>query len=175
MATTYTYTGNIRTSGYFQAEASVELSGAIKQHVDQSIAFNNAGGDEPDIQGFFYGIGSISGAVDMLLAHASDPMQGAGDATYCPGFTVAGSKLKFLRIRNTTAAGGGNLAIARGAANGLPIFDAAGDALSLPPQGEITLHLQTGTAALTTGSNDKLTVTPSSGTVTFTILAVYGG
>lgn len=173
MATTYELSGSLSISHFFQVAFETDASGGYRVSLNESIVFNDAGGSEPDIQGFFKGTGSISASTDLLLAHASDPLQGAGDATYSPGFTVAGSKLKFLYIKNTDDTE--SLTISRGAANGLPVFDAAGDAITLPPGGIFLFYPKTGTAALTTGSNDKLTVAPSANTVTFDIVAGYGG
>ncbi len=111
-------------------------------------------------------------AGDLLLAHATDPLQGMGDAAYAPGFTVASSKLKTLVIQNTDSTD--SITVARGAANGLPVFDAASDAITLAPGDFFIYHKKAGTAALTTGSNDKLTISVSAGSPTFEIMAIYG-
>ena len=176
MADTYTLSGQYAVSGFLQAAISGDNAGAWRKDFSRSVTFAADGGTEPDLAGYFCGTGSITGAVDMLLAHATDPMSTAGTGSYVPS-TYAPSgvgKLKFLRIRNTTASGGGNLAVARGATAGCPIFDAASDAVTLPPGGEMVLYFETGTAVLTTTTNDKVTVTPSTGTVTFTIECAYG-
>lgn len=137
-----------------------------------TITLAATGGAAPTVTGWMKGTLSLSGAVTLLLAHATDPLQGAGDATYSPGLTVASSKLKGLIIK-VDSSSGGNLTIER-PANPLPIFNALGDALTLDPGGMFVFFLEDGTAALTTGSNDALLITPSAGTVTGTIIALYG-
>lgn len=176
MADTYTLSGLYSLSGYFRSVISGDNTGAAERAFSRSVVFAASGGTEPTIAGYFCGTGSITGAVDMLLAHATDPMSTAGSGAYVPT-TYAPSgvgKIKLLRIHNTTASGGGSLTVARGAAAGAPIFDAASDAVTLPPGGEMVLYFETGTAVLTTTTNDKVTVTPSSGTVTFSIECAYG-
>lgn len=178
MAATYATTGSLDLQAYFQATGSVDVTGALKKAISLAITFTESGGTEPDLAGFLSGTGSISGAVDMLLANATDPMQGAGDAIYFPpAYAPSGTgKIKFVYFKNTTAAGGGKLKIERGALNGLPIFDAAGEGLEIPAQGALMLCLYDGSVggAITTTSNDKLTVTPSTGTVTFEMVVAYG-
>lgn len=171
MANTNSYRGSSSLS--FQASAS--FSGDTQGSRTGAWAFTRtyspAGGDSPTISGFVRGTITVA-AGDLLLAHASDPFQGMGDATYSDGFTVAGTKIKAIAFRNCSDSL--SITIARGAANGLPIFDAAGDAITLPPLGCFVLEFPSGTAALTTGSNDKLTLAPSSGSPTMEILVIYG-
>lgn len=175
MAVATTMSGSLALSLLAQAAYGTDWGGTATAKVTDTVSFAASGGTDPTIAGFLKGTGSISGAVDMLLAHATDPLQGAGDATYSTGYAPSGvGKIKAIYLQNTTAAGGGNLTVARGAANGAPIFDTAGDSITLPPGGIALLYFKTGTAVITTGSSDKVTVTPSTGTVTFTILVVYG-
>jgi hypothetical protein len=95
-----------------------------------------------------------------------------GDAAYSEGFTVAGSKLKFLLIENLDATQ--TITVIQGAAAGLPIFAAAGDGVAIAPGGIHMFYNPAGTAALTTTSNDKLTVSVSGGSPTFRLVAAYG-
>ncbi len=140
--------------------------------IADAINFAAAGGSAPTISGWLYGTVTLTEAVTLLLAHATDPFQGAGDSLYSLGFTVASSKLKLLYIKNTSESQ--TIAVARGATNGLPIFDAASDAITLAVGDILCLYKKAGTAALTTGSNDGLTLTPSLTGATAIICAVYG-
>ena len=175
MAVATTMSGSLALSLLAQAAYGTDWGGSATAKQVDTITFAASGGTDPTLAGYLKGTGSISGAVDMLLAHATDPFQGAGDATYSTGYAPTGvGKIKAIYVQNTTAAGGGNLTLARGAANGCPIFDTAGDSVTLPPGGIMLLYFKTGTAVLTTTSNDKLVATPSTGTVTFEMLVIYG-
>lgn len=173
MATTTDYSGRLAVELLLQAVLSGDREGVEKTPDDLNLAvrFEAAGGDAPTLSGFLHGDGSISGATTLLLAHATDPFQGAGDAAYSEGFTLSGAKLKCLLLENT---GEVNLTVARSASNGLPIFDANGDALTLAPGDALLIYRKAGTAALVTGTNDALTVTPASGTGEFRLAVGYG-
>lgn len=172
MATTYTYGGSRQVILEFLAVASVDQTGTTKARVDSSRTFAAAGGADPDTSGYLKGALSVSGSGDILLAHATDPLQSFGDATYSPGFTVAGAKIKAIYLKNTAAAG--NLTVARAAAAGCPIFDGAEDSVVLQPGDVFYREFAAGTAALTTGANDAVTLTASAGTVTADLWVVYG-
>lgn len=172
MATTTTYSGNLDLTLALRGAYSADSTGGRVLKRTEAIVFAAAGGTAPTLSGFLNGTGTFAGAVTLLLAHATDPFQGAGDAVYSDGFTVAGARLKVLCIEHTGASG--TLTIARAAANGLPLFDAASDAVTLDPGGILLIYLKTGTATLTTGSNDGLTITPSAGTITADISVAYG-
>lgn len=171
MATTYTYSGQLVTSLEGSVTFSGDATGTQKGSGGGSVAFAASGGTAPTTSGFLKGTLTISAPGDILLAHATDPFQGFGDAVYASGFTVAGSKLKSLLIRNTGSSG--SVVIIRAAANGLPIFQAAGDGIELAAGDVFLWHKTAGTAALTTGTNDALTLTPT-GTATLEVTAVYG-
>lgn len=170
MANTYTYTGTLSLAAKLKNTFGGDQVGSVYAEIAKAATFKPSGGDAV-ITGFVYGTLTVA-AGDLLLAHATDPLQGMGDAVYSTGFTVAGSKLKLLYIENTHASL--SITVARGAANGLPIFDAAGDSVTLAPGDVLFIYKPAGTAALTTGSNDKLTLQPSSGSPTAKILVGYG-
>jgi hypothetical protein len=173
MATTRTYTGQTSLSFTAQALASVDgAGGETIPRILNAITWAAAGGTAPTLTGWLYAATVTCAAGDWLLAHATDPFQSMGDSAYAPGFTVASSKLKLLYIRNKDTAN--SITIARGAANGLPIFDAASDAVTLAPGDCLLLYKKAGTAALTTTSNDKITVAVSAGSPTCEVLAFYG-
>ncbi len=172
MATTYSYSGSLLFTLLASVAFSGETTGTQQSKKQLTITFDPSGGDAPTISGFLSGSLSFSGSVDMLLADPTDPTQAAGTAAYSPGFTVAGSKIKAFYLRNTSTTA--SITIARGAANGVPIFDAASDAITIPAGGMIYIEYRAGTAALTTTSNDKLTRTSSSGTATADMVVIYG-
>jgi hypothetical protein len=111
-------------------------------------------------------------AGDLLLAHATDPLGAMGSETYSAGFSPASSKLKILAIQNTDATN--TVTVARAAANGLPIFAAAGDGTTLDAGGCFFWFNKAGTAALTTGTNDALTISVGGGTPICNLVAIYG-
>lgn len=171
MATTTTYSGTTSISVAMRNALSGELTGEENAIFSAALTFAAAGGTAPTLSGFFKGTATCA-AGDWLLAHATDPLQSQGSATYSQGFTVASSKLKLLVVKNEDSTN--SITIARGSTNGLPIFDAASDAITLAPGDIFLYYKQAGTAALTTGSNDKLTISVSGGSPTATVLAAYG-
>ena len=171
MATTYAYSGSSAISLQANVAFSGDYSGNQRAERAVTRTYAAAGGTAPTISGFLNGQLTVA-AGDILLAHATDPFQGMGDAAWAEGFTVAGSKLKALYLRNCDTTR--SIVVARGAANGLPIFDAAGDSITLQPLGTYFMEWPSGLAALTTGSNDKLTLTPSAGNPLMDLMAVYG-
>jgi hypothetical protein len=154
------------------AIASVDAQGTLGVRETLDLTFAAAGGTDPTISGWVNGTITVA-AGDLLMAHATDPFQGMGDSSYGPpGFTVASTKLKLLYMKNLHATISIN--VIRGAANGLPVFTAAGDGIDIPAGGALLIYYPTGTAALTTTSNDKLTLAPASGSPTMDVLAIYG-
>lgn len=129
------------------------------------------GGTAPTVSGFMAGTFTAASG-DILLAHATDPLGTMGSEVYSAGFTVAGSKLKLLAIRNNDSTN--TVTIARAASNGLPIFAAASDGTTLDAGGFFLWHNKAGTAALTTGSNDALTIAVGGGAPVCDIVAIYG-
>lgn len=172
MATTNTYSGNVSLTGELRTAYSVDSTGGRSAKFTESLVFDPAGGDAPTISGYLNGTLALSGAVDCLLAAASDPLQGAGDAAYSDGFSPAGAKIKLLRIKCTDATHG--FTVARKATNGVDLFEAASDAVRLMPGDVLLLYRKAGGGALSTGSNDGLTLTPLSGSPTGEITVVYG-
>ena len=173
MAVTSTYEGSLSLRLEALAKLAGDYDGLKRALVQINRTFAPAGGSAPTISGFLFGTATVTTTpTDVLLAHATDPLQGLGDATYPDGFTVAGAKLKGLWLRNNDTVDA--VLVERAAANGLPVFDAAGDGISIPAGGEVWLYLPAGTAALSTGSNDALTLTAAAGTCSLEILAIYG-
>jgi hypothetical protein len=173
MATTTAYSGTTSIIQTLTCVLSGEKTGSENAQISKNLTWAAAGGTAPTISGWLIGTGTAA-AGDLLLAHATDPLQGMGDATYSEGFTVASTKLKGLYLENLSTTAGQDITIIRGAANGLPIFAAAGDGITLAPGDFIYLFIKAGTAALTTTSNDKLTLSVAAGSPTFRLVAAYG-
>ena len=171
MALTTTLSGSATLQASFKSVFSVDRAGEESVAFSDLLTFAASGGDAPTISGFFKGTATCA-AGDWLLAHASDPLGTMGDAGYNQGFTVAGAKLKLLYIKNLDATN--SITVARGAAAGLPIFDAASDSITLAPGDIFIYYKKAGTAAITTTVNDKLTISVSAGSPTCTVIAAYG-
>jgi hypothetical protein len=168
----YTYSGSLSIGMDVLVTASGDpISGNMKLAEVFSAVLAASGGTAPTVSGFLAGT-FVAAAGDLLLAHATDPLGSMGSETYSAGFTVASSKLKVLAIRNNDATN--TVTIVRAAANGLPIFAAAGDGTTLDAGGFFLWHNKAGTAALTTGSNDALTISVGGGTPSCDIVAIYG-
>ena len=173
MATTVTYSGRTLLEISLRAAYSGERSGGEEAEDKVSVTFAAAGGTAPTLSGFVEGvITATTTPTNILVAHASDPFQGLGSAEYSRGFAPASAKLKLIYFRNTDDTD--SVTIARAAANGLPIFDAAGDAITLAPGEVFLLYRKAGTAALTTGSNDALALTASANTPEVFCILGYG-
>lgn len=171
MATTTTYSGQLVASVSGNVSFSGDNSGTQSGNKAANVAYAASGGTAPTISGWLSGTLTVATPGDILLAHATDPFQGFGDALYPANFSPAGTKLKTLYIRNTGTTG--SCIVARKTTAGLPIFETADDSVNLAPGDLMVIHKTAGTATLTTGSNDALTLTPT-GSATLEILAVYG-
>lgn len=169
MATTVTMSGSLTVSGSLNATLSGDKTGGEVDKLYEANTYAAAGGSAPTVDGWTSGSISIAIATDYLVAAAT-----AAFGSHSEGLVPSTKKIKALYIKNTSAAGAGNLAVARGAAAGLTVFDAAGDSITLPPGGSILIQFETGTAAITTGASDKLSLSPSAGTVTADIKIWWG-
>ena len=171
MAVTTAFSGSANISLEAIATFTVDRTGAQRSAINKAITFAASGGTAPTISGWVYGTLTCA-AGDLLMAHATDPFGTMGNADYAPGFTVASSKLKLFYFENTDSTN--TITVARGATAGLPIFDAANDSITLDAGGLFLWFLKAGSAALTTTSNDKLTIAVGGGSPTAICLALYG-
>lgn len=168
----YTYEGSLGL--FLNATATADgdpVSGVHKLAQSLEAALAASGGTAPTISGFLAGE-IVAAAGDLLLAHDTDPFQGMGSSTYSAGFSPASSKIKALFIKNTDATN--TITIARAASNGLPVFDTAGDSITLAAGDCFFYFKKAGTAALTTGSNDALTISVGGGAPTADVVVIYG-
>lgn len=168
----YAYSGSIGLfiNGLVTASGD-PISGNMRLAEALEATLAASGGSAPTISGFL--AGEITAAAgDILLAHDTDPFQSMGSATYSAGFSPASSKIKVIYFENTDDTN--TITIARKATNGLPIFAAAEDAMTLAAGDARFFYFKAGTAALTTGSNDALTLSVGAGTPTMNIVVIYG-
>lgn len=173
MAIVTSYSGSLTLALQLLCAYSGERTGSEQADDRVSVQFDPAGGDAPTLSGFLEGVAAVTNTpTDLLLAHATDPLQGLGSARYSEGFSVASSKIKVIHFRNEDATN--SVIIARAAANGLPLFEDDEDALRLGPGDFLTLTRKAGLAALTTGGNDALTVVTSAGTASLRLIVGYG-
>lgn len=171
MSTSYAYDGHIDIDILLRTLLTGDVAGNLGSKQRDNLLLRATGG-AASITGYVYGDITVS-AGDILLAHATDPFQAMGASSYSPGFTVAGSKLKLIYVKNTSPTAL-SFSLARKSTNGLPIFDAASDAVTLAQDDIFFRFIPAGTAALTTGSNDGLTLTPVSGSPTARVIVAYG-
>ena len=175
MSVVRTYSGSLLLDPDFGQRLSGDAQGG-PQLPDLRLLqqWDHDGGDDPHFGGWLYGSLTIAAGGDLLLAHATDPLQGFGDALYSDGLTVAGKKLKLLYVRNTHASA--NFTLKRATANGLPVFDDADSGVTLSPGGIFLWTDPGGDAigALTTGSNDALSLALPGTASSAVLLAVYG-
>lgn len=175
MATTRTQTGSFLIQPKFRVNYGGDQAGGIETPDALRLLqqWNADGGDDPSFVGWLYGEITVS-AGDILLAHATDPFGSMGDAVYSDGLDPAGAKLKLVYLRNTDDAE--SVAVATAATNGLDIFSAAGEGITLGPGCSFLWEDLTGDliGALSSGSNDALTLTESGGAPVVVLLALYG-
>lgn len=110
---------------------------------------------------------------------ATDSIDVAGALTSLLGGTVTFARIKGIRLRNSNAAATANttnLSLTRPASNGVPIFDAASDAITIGPDGEILLSNPTAAGwAVTAGTGDLISVINSAGASAVYRIEIWGG
>jgi hypothetical protein len=107
---------------------------------------------------------SASGTADLDLA---------GSLTDILGTALTFVKIKLIRV-TASSANTNNVQITRPASNGVPLFLAAGDGLSVLPGGLFTWIAPGAGVTVTAGTGDLLTFTNSAGstTVTYNIVVI---
>lgn len=179
MAVTYTFSG----SAQFNIQAQVAFGG--DQAGQQSVSFNPgiitfaaSGGTAPTMTGFVAGTANATTAtLNLLLAHATNILNAfTATAVYSDGFTVAGSKVKYLCIKNTDAANTLTIKTPVTAIQ-FPVIQATAQSFAaLNPGGIFQWYDPTGlpSTGLTTGTNDALTLVSNSGTCGFSVMVIFG-
>lgn len=172
MSTAYAVTGNSVLSQSAQGVASGDSTGGPQLSETTNISFAATGGTAPTMDGWLNG-NLVAAAGDILLAHATDPLGAMGDSTYSPpGYAVAGKKIKEIRFKNNDSTQ--SVTIISKASVGAPIFAALGDGIVLLPGASYYMNWPAGTAAMTTGANDALTLAVTGGTPDVEITVRYG-
>ncbi len=175
-AVTYTHGGTIEHRLNLNRTGSGDYSSSESVNETDLIQIQNSGGSDPDMDGFLNGDLTFpdTDPHDILLAAASDPLGVLGDAGYSSGFVPGTThKVKYIEIVNTGSVG--TITVVSKATVGAPLFAALGDGVVLQPNGGfIKLYVPPGTAALTTTTNDALTLTASDEAATGRIAVVYG-
>ena len=109
-----------------------------------------------------------------LTASATEDLDLAGSLTDAFGATITFARIKAIMV-SAAAANTNNVNVARAAANGVPLFLAAGDAVPVLPGGILLWAAPNAAAiAVTAGTGDLITVTNSgAGTsVTYDIVII---
>lgn len=174
MANTYVPSGQIQISPSFMNTVTGDETGALRPDISAYTLAFGATASLPataQISGYLSG-NPICAAGDWLLAHASDPFQGMGDATYSAGLVLASKKVKMLIVYNQDLTNSISLEPKTG--NPLLFLAAAADKVTIQPGGILVLTIPTGTAALVALTNDGITVSVSGGTPQAEVLVVYG-
>ena len=171
MAVTRAVTGEYAQSLIMRTSLTGDRTGGDRGEVSKNITFNSAV-TAPISTGYMVGAFTAA-AGDWELAHADDPLGAMGDAAYSDGFTVAGTKIKYIRVENTDSTN--SITLTRTVATGLTLFlAAADDAITIPAGGVFEFYAPAGGDALTNDTNDHLTVSVSAGAPTGKIFVVYG-
>ncbi len=175
-ADTYTLGGQLDLTASFSASASGDSTGNLSAALAQSLTWDVDGGTAPTVSGWVHGSNVAAAAGNWLLAN-SDPFQSQGDAGFQPpGFSISNThKVKLLIVVNNDTAN--NVTIVNGSANGTTLFDGTNTHGQKIEPGGIYLHYDpTGalSGALTSGSNDKLTLSVSAGAPPLEVLIGYG-
>jgi hypothetical protein len=173
MAVTNVVSGSLSLALTLRRVASGDESGTVLSQISETRNFGATASLPETIEadGYLYGT-VVAAAGDWLLAHASDPFQGMGDATYSGGFAPAGKKVKAICIVNNDTANSVTLTPKTG--NPFLLLGAAGDLITIQPGGVFLLTIPEGSAALTTTTNDGITVAVEGGTPSLEVLIAYG-
>lgn len=102
-----------------------------------------------------------TGATDSI------DVAGAGGTRLLVGGALAFVKIKAIRVRNSNNAGTPNtttISLTRPASNGVPFLTAAGDAIPIPPGGEVTIvNPSSAGYAVTGGTGDLIDIVNAAG------------
>ncbi len=175
-ATTYTYSGQLTLAASFAVLFGGDTSGSASGSINtQSVTFATDGGTAPTISGWVYGATVIAAAGNWLIADP-DPFQGQGDSIFSPGFTMGTThKVKLFIIINNDPTN--SITIINGAMAGTTLFDgSASHGTTVEPGGVHLTYDAAGTrsGALTTTTNDKLTLSVGGGSPSLEVLIGYG-
>jgi hypothetical protein len=150
-------------------DVALDLGTAILP-IDVSQAFSLADGTGADQANKYF-----SDRRSLVGPGSTEDLDLAGGLTDAFGSVITMTKIKAIFFRNNAASN--TFTISRPAANGLALFAAASDAITIRPGGIFLWACSESTAiAVTAGTGDLLTITKSgSGTDTYDIVLVGVG
>ena len=110
---------------------------------------------------------------------ATDSIDLAGVLTGLLGGTLTMARVKAIRVRNSNNAGTPNttaISLTRPASNGVPIFAAAGDAIPIPPGGQVLITAPSAAGyVVTAGTGDLIDIVNAAGASAVYRIEVIGG
>ena len=115
----------------------------------------------------------------LVTTGATDSIDVAGSLTSLLGGTVTFARIKGILLLNSQNSGVANttaLSLARPGANGVPIFDAASDQITISPGGRILLENPSAAGwAVTAGTGDLISVVNAAGASNTYRIFIWGG
>jgi hypothetical protein len=167
--TTTALTGNVAVRVQMTHDATLDLgTSRLALDKDYTIAFTTTGAGANAVNRLFTDTRTLS-------ASATEDLDLAGVLTDSFGQTLTFARIKYIVIK-AAAANTNSVQITRPASNGLVLFMAASDGLSLAP-GEVFVWVSPGASgkAVTASTGDLLTITNSAGTTGVTYDVIIGG
>lgn len=122
--------------------------------------------------GWLYGR-PVCQAGNWSIASATNPFGAMGNMLYSRNLAPGGKVVKLFYVRNLDPTN--SVTLTRAATNGCPLFNAASAGIVIPAGGMFLFIDPTGTTipALTTGTNDAITIAVSAGTPQVEVLIAY--
>ena len=172
MSTTYSNSGGARLEIELVSRFGGDSGGSRIGRMQQTVAWEPVGGASPQLSGWLRGA-FLPAAGELRLAHPTDPLGGMGDSQYSDGLTPEGARLHGFWVKNNDAAA--SLTLTRAVSGGAPIFEVAGDGLTLGPGEQCLLLFTGGRGPLQNGISDGVTIAVSAAfTTAADIFVIYG-
>ncbi len=160
---------------------TVNVKDSVSATLTRSADFESASSTIADASSFTLTDGTGAGQADVifkdtrtLTASATEDLDLSGALTNIYGVTTVFARIKYVRV-SAASANTNNVNVSRPAANGVPLFLAASDAIPVRPGGFVAWGCTDATGiAVTAGTGDLLTLTNSAGgtSVTYNITIV---
>lgn len=167
--TTTALTGSVAVRVQMTHDAALDLATSrLSLDKDYTIAFTTTGAGANAVNRLFTD-------TRTLTASATEDLDLAGVLTDSFGQTLTFARVKYIVIK-AAAANTNSVQITRPASNGLVLFMAASDGISLAP-GEVFVWVSPGAAgkAVTASTGDLLTITNSAGSTSVVYDVIIGG
>lgn len=161
-------------------KASIAVDLAAKLTTTLDLQTVSAPGGLKANHSFSTGTGTTVGNADMewsdrrtIAASGNEDLDFAGSLTGPFGSTLTFARIKAFVVKAATG-NTNNVVITRPASNGVPLFSAAGDAISVQPGGTFVWVAPGAGVAVTAGTGDLINVSNSGGTtgVTYDIFVI---